>query len=256
MMTLMHFTLTVLGSGTMMPTKDRFPSAYLVECDDTRVLVDCGHMAMARLIERGINLHDIDAVVLTHFHADHLSHLLPFIFARFVDAKERGLTAQNLRIIGPKSLTERYRTLRSVMWPEPHEPAITITEVETEAQKIGPVTFTPFSVIHSPLFPCLGYRIEAEGKTLVYSGDMGCEQEKGFEENLKNADVLLIEAGSDTGSKSHCTPESAIAFGKNAGAKRILLTHISAHRLPLIQKAVDAADVNVSIATDGLVIDV
>lgn len=69
--------LTILGSGTMMPTQRRYPAAYLVEEGDAKLLLDCGHLTIARLIERGIDPHSITTVGITHFHTDHFSHLLP-----------------------------------------------------------------------------------------------------------------------------------------------------------------------------------
>ena len=236
----------------MMPTKERYPSSYLIECDGTRVLLDCGHMTIPRLLEHGIDLFSLDAIVLTHFHADHIAHLLPIVFARFVDAAERNIQNRELAIIGPPTLKDRYQKLREVMWPEAQTPPIRIIEIDKNLFMHGPFSFSPFPVIHSALFPCRGYRIEAAGKMLVYTGDMGCEQESGFEKNLQNADLLLIECGTDKESKNHCTPGRAIAFGTEAGAKRIILTHISAHRIPGITQSIAPHASIVTLAEDGM----
>lgn len=240
----------------MMPTKERYPSSYLLETGSVRVLLDCGHMTIPRLLERDIDLHSLDAIVLTHFHCDHLAHVLPIAFARFVDAKERSLPTRSLLLAGPATLTERFATLREVMWPEEQDAGVTINETTGDAFNVGTLRFTPFPVRHSPLFPCQGYRIEAEGKTIVYTGDCGCDQDEGFVPSITGADILVIEAGSSIPHPAHCTPERAVEFGTAAGAKRIILTHISAHRLAEVRQAVTPYGQRVNIAEDGMCIDV
>ena len=61
--------LTVLGSGTMMLKKDKFPSSFLLEEGDIKLLLDCGFGAIARLSEMDMDLRQINAVFISHFHA-------------------------------------------------------------------------------------------------------------------------------------------------------------------------------------------
>ena len=73
--------LTVLGSGTAIPVRDRFPAGYLVQSKDSNVLIDCGPGTLRRLAETGVDLDAIDAVLLTHYHTDHCADLAALLFA-------------------------------------------------------------------------------------------------------------------------------------------------------------------------------
>ncbi len=56
--------LTILGSGTLLPTKERLPSSFLLETKESKILLDCGHGAIARLVELGYDPREIDGVFI------------------------------------------------------------------------------------------------------------------------------------------------------------------------------------------------
>src|SRR3989338_4677250 len=97
--------LTILGSGTLFPTKERFPSSFLLEEGNVKILLDCGHEAIARLVELGFDVRDIDAIFISHFHADHIGDAFNLVWSRFVgdlyEGKERH---KPLIFFGPKPL--------------------------------------------------------------------------------------------------------------------------------------------------------
>src|SRR6266581_5277191 len=70
-MTASDFRVTLLGTGTPIPSKDRFGPCTLVEAGDQKLLIDAGRGATIRLSQLNIPIGSIDALFLTHFHSDH-----------------------------------------------------------------------------------------------------------------------------------------------------------------------------------------
>jgi glyoxylase-like metal-dependent hydrolase (beta-lactamase superfamily II) len=73
--------LTILGSGTSIPTFDRGAPGVLVRAGGRTVLVDLGPGTLSRLPRLGVDLGDVDVVLFTHFHTDHAADLAPLLFA-------------------------------------------------------------------------------------------------------------------------------------------------------------------------------
>ena len=73
--------LTILGSGTCVPSLKRSSCAILVACGSSRILVDCGPGTMRRLLEAGTEISEISHILLSHFHPDHSGELVPFLFS-------------------------------------------------------------------------------------------------------------------------------------------------------------------------------
>ena len=247
--------LTILGSGTMMPTQRRYPAAYLVEEGDTKLLLDCGHLTIARLIEHGIDLHSITAVGITHFHTDHFSHLLPLVHARWVDDMVQQKQHRPLTVFGPATLEERFKKLREVMWPEPTE-SYAVSFVEgAVSHKVDNLALMTFTIQHVSWFPSVGFKVIAGGKSLVYTGDLNSEQGVQFEEDIRGVDVLLIEAGAVRPSKTHFTAEQAVQLAQRGGVKRVMLTHVREDRVAQIQPLITQYPDLLTLAEDGMAID-
>lgn len=244
-------TLTVLGSGTMMPTRRRYPSGYLLRAGPWRILLDCGHLALARLVEERVDLHAIHVVCISHFHTDHFSGVLPLVHARWVDDVLRERVHRRLTVLGPQSLAERFRALRAVSWPEPAEEYPVQFLEGARRYRIGGVTITSFPVRHVPWFPSVGFRISVGRKSLVYTGDLGSRQDPGFERELRGASALLIEAGTTKRAPSHFTVEEAVALAQRCGIRRVLLTHVRDEHLPVIRRAIRGLSRVVTVVEDG-----
>lgn len=249
--------LTILGSGTMMPTLRRYPAAYLLEDGEVKLLLDCGHLTIARLLKRGINLHDITAVAISHFHTDHFSHLFPLVHARWVDDIVLQREHRTLTVLGPVTIEERFKKMKEVMWPEPKEGYPITFKEGMGAAKIGKLTIQPFAVQHVPWFKSVGYRItDGNNKSVVYTGDLNAEQKDGFEQAIANVEVLLIEAGAVRPSKTHFTAEQAAQLAQRCGVKKVLLTHIREDFIPRAQETIDTYPNLLSLAEDGMTIEI
>jgi ribonuclease BN (tRNA processing enzyme) len=250
--------LKILGSGTMMPTKERHPSGYLLEHEGNRILLDCGHTTVARLIELGIDLHSIDTLAITHFHTDHFGDVLPFVHSRFVDDLITRQQHKTLSVIGPPTTQERFQKMREVMWPEPAESyPITFHEFQPNQQLLaaGPFSVQQFSTNHVSWFPSTGYRITVDNQSFAYPGDVGSEQDSAFEESIRNVNVLLIEAGAEKLAATHLTAEQAIALAQRCGISRLLLTHVHEKRVNKVQEMLKNHN-NVLLAADGMEIGI
>lgn len=249
--------LTILGSGTMVPSKGRYPSSYLFEHEETQILLDCGALTLTRLLEHDVDFQSISAVCITHFHSDHFSHLMPLVHARFVDDLYEGQSHRELSIFAPETFSERWQKLREVFWPEPKEdyPLRVCEGPMPDVARVGQMHIRSFPVRHVQWFPSVGYRIEAEGKALAYTGDLGPEQSEETLQGLAEADLLIIEAAAPKPSESHLTADQAVQLGKRVGAKRIVLTHLRDSIISLAEDVAAREPNLVTLAQDGLTFD-
>jgi ribonuclease BN (tRNA processing enzyme) len=246
--------LTILGSGTMMPVKKRYPAAYMLDAGSTRLLLDCGSCTLARLVEHNIAFREIEMVGITHFHTDHFSNLLPLVHALWVDSVATKRQPQPLTIMGPKSIEERWQKLREVYWPEPEE-TYPVAFFEGPAQKsVGTVTVESFDVKHVQWFSSIGFRITAEGKTLVYTGDIGSDHPwDDLVSRVRGAQTLLIEAGATKPASNHFTIEQILKLKDESGVAKVIITHVREQNLPVLRSKIGSRK-DVVIAEDGMVL--
>lgn len=249
------FRLTILGSGTMMPTQQRHPSAYLLELGERRILLDMGHTTLARLVDRGIDLHSIDTVFLSHFHTDHSADAFPMIHARWVDDIYTHNPSRPLTLVGPLGLEERWKKWREIHWLEPQEHYPLEFLEGPRSFSVGGAEFEIFEVKHVPWFQCTGIKVSFEGKTLLYTGDIGSDHPwDDLVERCKGVDLLLAEAAGLKRTPNHFTVEQIIRLTEEAGVKRAIATHVRAVNLEA-QRAELVGHSQVELAEDGMVID-
>jgi ribonuclease Z len=219
--------LTILGSGTMMPTKWRFPSSFLLEANGKKILLDCGHETMARLTEIGVDPRDIDIIFISHFHTDHFGDCFNLVHARFVgDWYENNKKHKNLVIVGPATIQEKFKLWRKIYWPEPDERyPIEFYEGNTSYQ-LGDIHLETYPIVHVPWFESIGIRMTIGNKTVVYPGDVGSKHD--FDDltaKCKDADCLLIEPGNEKSTPNHFTLEQIKELAEKASVKNVVLIH-------------------------------
>ncbi|RLB06672.1 MAG: hypothetical protein DRG50_05010 [Deltaproteobacteria bacterium] len=215
--------LIILGSGTGVPSLRRGSPAALLKAGDKSLLLDSGSGTLVRMLQAGVSYKDLDVILYSHIHPDHVGDLVPLIFAcRYKeDPRER-----DLLILGGRGFRDYFEGLRWVYgtWVEPETFHIHIEEVLTDDMELAGLRVSTLPLEHAP--ESVGYRLESpEGKIFVYSGDTDyCHN---IVELARGADLLLLEASFPDMMKvkGHLTPSLAGRIAQEAGCKRLVLTH-------------------------------
>lgn len=186
-------------------------------------------------MQRHTRLEDLDAIWISHLHADHSADLLTAYYALlFAD-----VSRPPVPLYGPPGIADRLAGfLTNGPVRSPIEDAFAITELHDGHQAtVGSLRLTTAAVEHG--IPAFGVRIEAEGRSLTYSGDTAACQS--LVELARGTDVLLCEAESTekTPDMAHHTPEDAGETASQAGAGRLVVTHVGRFLSP--QEAVARA---------------
>jgi ribonuclease BN (tRNA processing enzyme) len=241
--------ITILGTATPYPRPDNPCCGYLAQHGETSIWVDAGTGTLAEL-QRHLSLADLDAIWISHAHADHTADLLTaFSALRFADVAR----PHPIPLIGPPGLVDRLIGFLG------HRSAALIPEVfvVTEMRGWQERIIGALSLSWGPLdhgVPAFGLRVEAGGSVFAYSGDSAyCES---LVELAEGAHLFLCEAGASQhplDGAVHCTPEDASRLAHAAGAKRLLLTHIGA---PDARERALAAFPSVELAVAGMTIEV
>jgi ribonuclease BN (tRNA processing enzyme) len=214
--------LTVLGCSGTFPGPHSGCSSYLVEHDGFRLMVDCGNGAIGVLQACG-GLLDVDAVLLSHLHADHCLDLVAYAYARRYHPL--GMPPA-LPVYGPSG------TRRRLVAAFDHPPVDGLREIYdfrliTEGRfGIGPFTVDLARMAHP--IEAYGVRLTAGGRSLTYSGDTGeCDA---LVTLARGSDTLLCEASwhDDVANPPgvHLSGREAGEHAARAGVGRLLLTHL------------------------------
>ncbi|MFH2013309.1 MAG: MBL fold metallo-hydrolase [Pseudomonadota bacterium] len=216
--------LIVLGSGVGVPTSKRSAPGLCVKVKSKPILFDSGSGTVYQLPKAGIDYHKIDDIFYTHVaHPDHINDLSAIMFANKYDYPKR---ENDLNVTGPKGIKKFYENLE-VLFPTLKDPnfSVNIREVEIDQIKINDVLIESKPLCHQDV-ECVGYRMEYQGKSMVYSGDTDyCDN---LVELAKESDLLVIECSFPDEFKvdGHLTPSLAGRVAKESGTKKLVLTHL------------------------------
>lgn len=214
--------LTVLGCAGTFPGPASPCSGYLVEHDGFRLVVDLGSGSLGNL-QRHLDLRDVDAVYVSHLHADHCLDLVAYYYARRYHPAG---VLPRLPVYGPKGTCER---ICAAFEERPDGGLADIFDFHERGAgtlQLGPFTVTSAVVAHP--IECHGLRIEADGRVLTYSGDTA--RSPVLVELARDADIFLCEASWPSTPTPppgiHLTGREAGEQATLAGARRLLLTHL------------------------------
>jgi ribonuclease BN (tRNA processing enzyme) len=230
--------ITVLGKSPSWQDAGGACSGYLIETDGTKVLLDCGNGVFGKLRER-IDYTELDGVIISHLHADHFLDLVPYSYALIYAPRQQPVPVHTWdgtdeparpRLVAPPGATETFQRVVGA-WGNDDliESAFRIEEYEPgETVEIGELRATFHPVPH--FVETFAVRINTEGSgDLVYSADTRPGNE--IVDAAEGADLLIIEGTlprpERTGHRGHLTPEEAGEHAREAGAKRVVITHIS-----------------------------
>lgn len=242
--------VTVLGSSAAWPGPGRAAAGLLVQHEGHGVALDLGTGTLANLQLR-IPHERLDAVVVTHEHLDHCLDLYPLTVARVFH--QEPLTP--LPLYSPPGVFDAVAVLENKEQREEMEALFDVHELASgDGFEVGPFRVTSRLLAH--MVPNLGYRVEAGGTTIAYTGDTGPTEE--IEALAKGVDVLISEASweDDDGVlvEGHLTARQAAEHGTRAGAGTLVLTHFWAtvDRARARELASEAFDGEIVVAEEGL----
>ena len=215
--------LTVLGCAGSFPGPDSACSAYLVEADGFRLLIDFGSGALSAL-QRYAGMHAIDAIMITHLHCDHMLDACSYVVVRRYDPDG---PHDPLPLYAPAGAPERIAKAYSLE-DGPVDDVYTFYALEAGTFPLGPFSVTVDRVNHP--VETYGVRLEYDGRVLAYSSDTApCDA---LLRLAQGADLFLCEAsyldGVDNPPDLHLTGREAGEVATKAGVGKLLLTHLVA----------------------------
>ncbi len=217
--------LTIVGCAGSFPGPDAPASCYLVEAEAEgrtwRILLDLGSGALGPL-QRYADPLDVDAVFLSHLHADHCLDLCGYYVIRRYHPRGQ---QPRIPVWGPVGTADRMARAYDL----PTEPGM--REEFDFLTYDGPVEVGPFRIepvaVEHPV-PAYGLRVSADGVTVGYTGDTGpCG---GLDEIARDVDLLLAEAsfvsGEDNPESLHLTGTDCGRVATRMGSRKLLITHV------------------------------
>jgi ribonuclease BN (tRNA processing enzyme) len=252
--------LTFLGTGSAMPTGERFQTGLLLETGDDTLLVDCGSGVLHGLARTSGGYEAVDAVLLTHHHLDHVSDLFPFLKARWLAG------ATEITVAGPAGTRDLLDGLFDVHEYMQDKLDLTVREVDVGTFSLAGFEVAAMEVRHS--MRCLAYRFAARNDDpvsdgpVVFSGDT-----EAFTDLVEFADGAAILAHDcsfpdDVDVSNHPTPAALgqVLAEADADVGRVYLTHLYPHTDGRHEEMLDSIDEHwdgdVRFAKDGLSLDI
>lgn len=253
-MAVTDFRMTVVGCSGSYPGPESPASCYLVQAEAQgrtwNLVVDLGNGALGQL-QRYVDPLDVDAVLLSHLHADHCIDMTSYYVLRKYHPTG---TQPQIPVWGPSDTADRLsRAYDLPMNPGMRQEFEFYTFPDTV--RIGPFEVTGVPVDHP--VEAFGMRITAGDTVLAYSGDTG--PTPALLEVADGADLFLCEAsfreGDDNPPSLHLTGAECGEYAAKAGAKRLVLTHVPPWHdaQGIVDEAVAKYDGPTELATAGAV---
>jgi len=219
--------LTFLGSGNAFGAGGRAFGSFVV---NGRYLFDCGPTLLQQLRKVNLTTHDIDVILISHFHADHFFGLPFFFLDAWRNSREHELT-----VVGPRDIKEKLFSLLHVGYPMiPGKVRFPVNFVEVEDGSEGEASglrFRAASVVHVPELECFAYYAETGGRSVAFSGDSTfCE---GIGRAVAGAEVVVLECSCGV-EPVHMNPDDVArvrAEMMDPGAA-LIVTHLDGHDGP------------------------
>jgi phosphoribosyl 1,2-cyclic phosphate phosphodiesterase len=219
----------------------RLRVSVLVETEDKTIVIDSGPDFRYQMLRAGVQ--DLDAILFTHEHKDHvagLDDIRPFNY----------LLKKNIDIYATERVQHALKREFSYIFAEAHYPGLPQIDLHTITDQpfyIGSTKVVPLNVMHYKL-PILGFRIG----DFTYITDAKTIANETLEK-VKGTRILVVNALQREEHISHFTLNEAIAFAQKVGAETTYFTHIS-HNLGLHSVVEKDLPINIKLAHDGLMI--
>ena len=231
--------VTVLGKSPSWQDAGGACSGYLLEEGGVSVLIDCGNGVFSKL-RQFVDYTEVDAVMLSHLHADHFLDLVPYSYALTHAPRQQPVpvppwpgtdTPARPRLIAPPGAIDCFRRVVGAWGNEDLiEKAFAIEEYEEASRpRVGPLQVRFQSVPHFTQTFAIRISSASGCGSLAYSADSSPSED--LVRFVAGSDLLIIEATlpwpEPTGTRGHLTPAEAGRHARDAAARRVVLTHMS-----------------------------
>ncbi|SEH96321.1 Ribonuclease BN, tRNA processing enzyme [Halobacillus karajensis] len=237
--------VTIIGYWGAYPAAGSASSGYLFEKDGFSLLVDCGSGVLSRL-QQLKKVDELDAVILSHYHHDHIADIGPLQYAWLV---QNSLNDRNesLPIYGHQEDEDKFDMLT-------HQYTKGVPYDPEKPLEIGPFSIE-FQKTHHPV-PCYGMRISDGEETAVYTADTSYFKE--WSAFAKNANLLITDTnfykGMDGKKAGHMTSTEAATIADEANVQTLWLSHLPhfGQLTKLRQEAEDVFHGTIQLAEEGM----
>jgi len=229
--------VTVLGKSPSWQDAGGACSGYLIQEGATTLLLDCGNGIFGKL-RKHVDYVDVDAVVISHMHADHMLDLVPYSYALKYAPRQQPVPVHGWpgtdeparpRLFAPSGATEIFRRVTGAWGSEDLiETAFELDEYTASSElEVGPFSVRFCAMPH--FIETYAVEVSAGEQTFVYSAD--CAPNEELIEFAAGADLAFLEGtlprAERSGPRGHLTPQEAGQHARRAGVKQVALTHIS-----------------------------
>lgn len=211
----MSDTLTLLGTGTCELRPDRMATSALLSFGGLNILHDCGRGTCHRLAELGIQQNDLNHIVLSHFHPDHVSDLIPFLQAAAwsrVDPRKG-----DLHIYGPYGVRVQVMRILSLFGPEDLKQDHYEIFIHELAAGCFDIEGHEFELVSLPPAGNHGIRFIMAGKRIGLTGDSSYHEAE--VEFLRGLDIAVIDSG-------HISDDQIVSLAASARPERLICSHV------------------------------
>ncbi len=213
--------ITFIGTGSGIPYKRRSPSGILLKTEKDNLLFDTGPGTLRKLLDIELTYKDIDYLLYTHFHLDHIADFAPILFASKYELDPR---KKDLTIIGPKGIQEFYKKIVELYGIQIRNLPYKLHIIEvTDNFSTSNWGINVIKTKHA--HESIGYRLkDKQGKTLVYSGDT--EPFPSLSNFAQGTDLLILECAFPKPAPGHLYPEIIGEIARDSEAKQLIITHL------------------------------
>jgi ribonuclease BN (tRNA processing enzyme)/isopentenyl phosphate kinase len=234
-----------LGTGDAFGSNGLKSASILIEKNNQGILLDCGPHTLSMLKKQGRNTNDIDLILITHFHGDHLAGL-PFIL---LDANLQQQRTAPLVILGPQGIEDKVNKLFSALYGNLAQQELSFQCKFIPISPNNPIEIHNFNIeaiktLHTP--ESQGYRIITKDITLAYSGDTGWTD--ALFKLVENSNLSIVECNFfDSQFDNHLNYNEVVKL--RFSTERLALIHLGSEALNRIP-ALDI-DSNIFIPYEG-----